>query len=340
MSDLPKTVEINEEGPREGFQFEKGVIATARKVELIDALSATGLKQIQVASFVNPKNVPGWADADEVVARFERRPGIRYTALWLNAKGFERAVAAKRLDLQGSISLTASETFLKRNQNRDFAQNLEAQRDIVAIYKRHGVPVDRASIMAAFGCNFEGDVPIAKVLELIDDILELAAENDLTIRTLSLADTMAWATPLSIKRMIGAVRERHPRLRLGLHLHDTRGMGIANALAGLEMGVDLFDAAVAGLGGCPFAAHKGAAGNVLHRGSRLHAAGDGHKDRSRSSTPDRGRRARGGHRRASAAGVDQGRRPARSAARRSAAHQAALSIVGRGAAMAPPQAPG
>jgi hydroxymethylglutaryl-CoA lyase len=116
--------------------------------------------------------------------------------------------------------------------------------------------------MAAFGCNFEGDVPIRKVLGLIDDILALAAENELTIKTLSLADTMAWATPLSIKRMIGAVRERHPGLRLGLHLHDTRGMGIADALAGLEMGVDLFDAAVAGLGGCPFAAHKGAAGNV------------------------------------------------------------------------------
>ena len=116
--------------------------------------------------------------------------------------------------------------------------------------------------MAAFGCNFEGDVPIPKVLGLIEDILALAAENDLTVKTLSLADTMAWATPLSIKRMIGAVRERHPGLRLGLHLHDTRGMGIANALAGLEIGVDLFDAAVAGLGGCPFAAHKGAAGNV------------------------------------------------------------------------------
>ena len=262
MSDLPKFVEINEEGPREGFQFEKGVIATSRKVALIDALSATGLKQIQVASFVNPKNVPGWADADEVVARFERKPGVRYTALWLNSKGFERALAAGRLDVQGSISLTASETFLKRNQNRDFKQNLQAQREIITLYKRHGVPVDRASIMAAFGCNFEGDVPIPKVLGLIDDILKLAAENDLTIKTLSLADTMAWATPLSIKRLIGAVRERHPGLRLGLHLHDTRGMGIANALGGLEMGVDLFDAAVAGLGGCPFAAHKGAAGNV------------------------------------------------------------------------------
>ncbi|MBV8963950.1 MAG: hydroxymethylglutaryl-CoA lyase, partial [Hyphomicrobiales bacterium] len=158
--------------------------------------------------------------------------------------------------------LTASETFLKRNQNRDFAQNLEAQREIMALHKRHGVTVERASIMAAFGCNFEGDVPISRVLGLIDDILALAAENDLSIKTLSLADTMAWATPLSIKRMIGAVREHNPELRLGLHLHDTRGMGIANALAGLEMGVDLFDAAVAGLGGCPFAAHKGAAGNV------------------------------------------------------------------------------
>ncbi len=262
MSDLPKFVEINEEGPREGFQFEKGAIATSRKVALIDALSATGLKQIQVASFVNPRNVPGWADAEEVVARYARKPGIRYTALWLNAKGFERALATGRLDLQGSISLTASETFLKRNQNRDFKQNLQAQREIIALYRRHGVNVDRASIMDAFGCNFEGDVPIPKVLGLIDDILALAADNDLVIHTLSLADTMAWATPLSIKRMIGAVRERHPGLRLGLHLHDTRGMGIANALAGLEVGVDLFDAAVAGLGGCPFAAHKGAAGNV------------------------------------------------------------------------------
>jgi hydroxymethylglutaryl-CoA lyase len=164
--------------------------------------------------------------------------------------------------VQGSISLTASETFLKRKQNRDFKQNLEAQREIIGLYKRHGVKVDRASIMAAFGCNFEGDVPIPRVLGLIDDVLALAAENELAVTTLSLADTMAWATPLSIKRMIGAVRERHSGLRLGLHLHDTRGMGIANALAGLEMGVDLFDAAVAGLGGCPFAAHKGAAGNV------------------------------------------------------------------------------
>ena len=262
MSDLPKFVEINEEGPREGFQFEKAVIPTARKIELIDALSQTGLKTIQVASFVNPKNVPGWADAEAVVAGFERRPGIAYTALWLNSKGFERAIATQRLDVKGSITLTASETFLKRNQNRDLVQNLAAQPEIISLYKAHGTPIERGAIMAAFGCNFEGDVAIGTVLGLIGDILSLAEEHGLDIKVMSLADTMAWATPLQIKRMIGAVRERHPGLRLALHLHDTRGMGIANAMAGLEMGVDIFDAAVAGLGGCPFAAHKGAAGNV------------------------------------------------------------------------------
>ena len=136
MSDLPKAIQINEEGPREGFQFERGPIPTARKIELIDSLSETGLNQIQVASFVNPKNVPGMADADEVVAGFTRRPGIRYTALWLNEKGLQRALATGRLDVKGSLSLTASETFLKRNQNRTAAQDLDAERSIARMYRR------------------------------------------------------------------------------------------------------------------------------------------------------------------------------------------------------------
>lgn len=262
MSDLPKSVRINEEGPREGFQIEKGPISTARKVELIDALSETGLKQIQVVSFVSPKAVPQMADAEEVVAGFKRKPGVRYTALWLNEKGLVRALATKRLDIEGSLSLTASEKFLKRNQNRTLAENVQAQHSIVGMYKEHGVPVDRGSIMAAFGCNFEGDIPVATLLEIIQEMLEIAEQHQIKIKTISLADTMAWATPASIKRVVGAVRERFPDLRINLHLHDTRGMGIANAYAGLEMGVASFDAAVAGLGGCPFAAHAGAAGNV------------------------------------------------------------------------------
>jgi len=262
MNELPQAVQINEEGPREGFQFEKGPISTARKIELVDALSRTGLKQIQVCSFVPPQNVPGMADADEVVKGFAKRPGVRYTGLWLNEKGLQRALASGRLDVKGSIALTASAAFLQRNQNRTLKDNIEAQRSIIRMYKQNNVPVERGSIMAAFGCNFEGDIPPSRVLELIQQVLELAAEGGFTIKVLSLADTMAWATPVSIKRVVGAVRERFPQLRLALHLHDTRGMGIANAYAGLEMGVDIFDASVAGLGGCPFAAHKGAAGNV------------------------------------------------------------------------------
>jgi len=124
------------------------------------------------------------------------------------------------------------------------------------------VPIDRGGLMAAFGCNFEGDIPIPHILDMIRQMLDIAAQYQFELKVVSLADTMAWATPLSIKRVVGAVREKYPQLQISLHLHDTRGMGIANAYAGLEMGVAIYDAAVAGLGGCPFAAHRGAAGNV------------------------------------------------------------------------------
>jgi hydroxymethylglutaryl-CoA lyase len=262
MSDLPKSIRINEEGPREGFQIEKGPISTARKIELIDSLSLTGLKQIQCVSFVNPKNVPGWADAEEVSQGFKKQPGVSYTCLWLNDKGLLRAIATKRYDIRGSISLTASEKFLKRNQNRTLKENYAAQGGMIRLFKENGIAVDRASMMAAFGCNFEGDMPTERLLGMVAQVFELAAEHDLKIRVLSLADTMAWATPATIKRIVGAVRNKYPEVELALHLHDTRGMGIANAYAGLEMGVAIYDAAVAGLGGCPFAAHKSAAGNV------------------------------------------------------------------------------
>lgn len=262
MSDLPKSVRINEEGPREGFQFEKGPIPTARKIELIDSLSKTGLKQIQAVSFVPPKNVPGMADADEVVKGFTRAAGVSYTGLWLNDKGLERALASGKLDVKGTLSLTASEPFLLRNQKRTAKENLEAQHAMVKMYQEHNVPVKRAGIMAVFGCNFAGDIPIPHVLALIRQMLDIDAQYKLGLEMVSLADTMAWATPLSIKRVVGAVREKFPNLQISLHLHDTRGMGIANAYAGLEMGVAIYDAAVGGLGGCPFAGHRGAAGNV------------------------------------------------------------------------------
>ncbi|MGA2895356.1 MAG: hydroxymethylglutaryl-CoA lyase [Xanthobacteraceae bacterium] len=263
MSDLPAAVHITEEGPREGFQIEKGAIPTARKIALIDALSQTGLDRIQIVSFVNPKNVPGMADAEDVVRGIAPRPGVDYTALWLNEKGFERALKfSDRLTNTGTIQLAASEKFSVRNQNRTAEQQLAGQHAIVEMYKAAGVAVERGSIMAAFGCNFAGDIPIAHVIILVQQILDLAQAHGVTLNYITLADTMAWATPLAVKRLVGALRERWPALDFALHLHDTRGMAIANAFAGLEMGVTRFDAAVAGLGGCPFAGHQGAAGNI------------------------------------------------------------------------------
>jgi hydroxymethylglutaryl-CoA lyase len=264
MSDLPQRVEIHEEGPREGFQIEPGPIATADKIALIDALSQTGLAHVQIASFVNIKLVPGWADAEAVVAGVTRRDGVHYTGLWLNEKGLLRAIATGGLDLQGSVSNCASEAFMIRNTNRDRAKNREVQSNQIDLYKKHGITVRRGGVMAAFGCNFEGEIPVSRVLECISETLALVAEHDVTLPVMMLADTMGWATPQSVKRVVGAVRERWPELRVGLHLHDTRGLGIANAYAGLEMGVDLFDSSVAGLGGCPFAGAGGkpAAGNV------------------------------------------------------------------------------
>jgi hydroxymethylglutaryl-CoA lyase len=197
------------------------------------------------------------------VAGYHPRDGVAYTALWLNEKGLERAIAqAGRLALRGSISLCASEPFMRRNQNRDLAENARVQHAQIALFKAHGITVEGISIMAVFGCNFAGEIPLAAVIATVQQGFDIAAANALNVKSLSLADTMAWATPQSIKRVIGAVRERWPDLRLNLHLHDTRGLGLANAYAGLEMGVANFDASVAGLGGCPFAGHRGAAGNV------------------------------------------------------------------------------
>ncbi len=262
MTQIPERIFILEEGPREGFQIEKGPIPTARKVELIDALSQTGLQQLQIVSFVDPRRVPGMADAEDVVAGITPREGVVYTGLWLNERGFERALATRRLDMRGTIVAGASDLFLKRNQNRSIDEQLEAQRALVRRYKSLNVPIRRGGVMAAFGCNYEGDVPIARVVKLVGEILAIAHENDVSLDYVSLADTMGWASPLAIKRMTGALQDAYPNMEWALHLHDTRGLGIANAYAGLEMGVSRYDAALAGLGGCPFAGNAGAAGNV------------------------------------------------------------------------------
>jgi hydroxymethylglutaryl-CoA lyase len=263
MSDLPKTVEIHEEGPREGFQIEPGPIGSADKVRLIEALAKTGLRDIQVCSFVNPRLVPGWADADEVVRQVTPAPGVDYTALWFNDKGLERALACgDKLRLSGSISLSASDAFTLKNMHRSHAENLEAMRKQTALHLAKGIAVTRIGVMAAFGCNFQGDIEPEQVVRTLEDGFAIADEAGVTITTLSLADTMGWATPLRIERVVGAVRARWPEPHISLHLHDTRGLAVANAFAALRLGVTRFDATVGGLGGCPFAAHRGAAGNI------------------------------------------------------------------------------
>lgn len=256
------SITICEDGPREGFQFEGGGVATPDKIRLINALSRTGLRHIQVTSFVHPKRVPGMADAEAVVSGIDLLPGVNYSCLWLNERGFLRAKEIGRIGIEGSLSFVASELFCQRNVNRTLAENFKIQRRMLNLYIENGAPIRRASIQAAFGCNFMGDIAIETVVGIVDDIARLMNEFSLQMPVVALADTMAWATPLSVKRLIEAIKTKHPDIRLALHLHDTRGMAIANAVAGIECGVDIFDSSVGGMGGCPFAGHKGAAGNI------------------------------------------------------------------------------
>jgi isopropylmalate/homocitrate/citramalate synthase len=263
MSDLPSCVEIHEEGPREGFQIEPGPIPTADKVKLIEALSETGLTHIQACSFVNPRLVPGWADAEAVVEGFKPVEGVHYTGLYFNGNGFDRARKyLGKLTLSGSISLTASEGFTKKNLNRTHAENLAGMRRQAEAHLANEIPVNRVGVMAAFGCNYQGDIAPSQVIKTLQDGMQIAEETGAKITLFSLADTMGWAAPHRIEQVIGAVRDRWPEMTLSLHLHDTRGLAVANAHAGLKMGVSRFDSTVGGLGGCPFAGQPKAAGNI------------------------------------------------------------------------------
>jgi len=261
MSDLPRRVHLHEEGPREGFQIEVGPIASADKVRLIEALAETGLEEVQCVSFVNPERVPGMADAELVAQSIRKREGVRYSGLWLNLRGMQRAMRTQ-LDIEGTIGTSASEAFSVRNNGKGLAALREAQRETLAFCVDHGIAVTRGIVTTAFGCNLEGTIAPATVVERVAQMLDTMAEFGLRLPILRLADTVGWAQPNAIAAVVGAVRERWPELRLGLHLHDTRGTAMANALMGLQMGIDTFDSACAGLGGCPFAGHTGAAGNI------------------------------------------------------------------------------
>ena len=257
MSDLPTMVRICEEGPREGFQSEPAGIATSSKAELIDALAETGLKDIACCSFVNPDQVPQMSDAEAIVAGISKRLDVRYTGLWLNRNGFARA-RQTQLDLTGLVVASASESFAIKNNRRDRLGMIASQNELMADYQIAGVSHHAAYVFTAFGCNFEGEIAAALAIRSVEDLLDIVADPEVVY----LCDTIGSATPPMVERLVGEVRNRWPHLPLGLHLHDTRGLGIANAMTGLQLCVSRFDTSIGGLGGCPFAGNRAAAGNL------------------------------------------------------------------------------
>jgi hydroxymethylglutaryl-CoA lyase len=259
---LPRRIDIHEVGPREGMQIEKNPVPTAEKIRLVDMLSECGFPEIEVTSFVSPKWVPQMADAEQVVEGIRTRPGTVYTGIYLNSQGMVRALKTGKLTVLGKLSVTASETFSRRNTNRTIEETLAEAIERIEAAREWQVPITEIGVMAAFGCNYEGDIDPAKVVDLVGRLLAIAQNHELPVQLIQLADTMGWANPNSIRRLVGMVRDRWPDYRINLHLHDTRGLGLANAIAAMEMGVDDFDAAVAGLGGCPYAGFKDAPGNI------------------------------------------------------------------------------
>jgi hydroxymethylglutaryl-CoA lyase len=257
---LPKKVKIREVGPREGFQTLAAVVPTERKLELIEALSGTGLKDIEINSFVRPDKVPQMADAVDVVERYVAHPGINYTGLYLNPNGFLRAEDTGRLQNEGWLYLAASETFLKRNSNTTVAAGIGEIPRWIEAFRSRGKGVRGIMLSTAFGCNFEGAIPTGKIVSILQQVVAHVESSGGKLAEICLADTMGWATPVMLQERIEAVRREFPDSVVSLHLHDTRGSGMANVYAGLEVGVDIFDCSIGGLGGCPFA--RGAAGNV------------------------------------------------------------------------------
>lgn len=260
---LPKKIAIHEVGPREGMQIEKNPVATADKIRLIDRLSECHFPEIEITSFVSPKWVPQMADADEVVAGFTPHPGTAYTGIYLNSQGMVRAVKSKKLAVQGKLSITASEAFSKKNTNRTLEETFAEAEERISSAKEWNVQITEIGVMSAFGCNYQGDIESAHVMSLIERMFSIARAHELPIKLIQLADTMGWANPLTIRRLVGMVQDKWPGYKINLHLHDTRGLGLANVFAAMEMGVDDFDSAVAGLGGCPYAGFKDAPGNIV-----------------------------------------------------------------------------
>lgn len=248
---LPQTIELVEVGPRDGLQREQTILSVAEKVELITHLVDAGLTRVQVTSFVHPRYVPQMADAEEVCAQLPRRPGVRYSGLALNLRGVERAHDAG-LD-EVDISVSASDAHSRRNANRSLQEALREFEAMYAQARAYGMQV-RGGIQCAFGYRAPGDVAPQQVLDIAETHVDLGVDE------LALADSSGLANPRQVTGLLQRVQSVAGDVPLILHLHDTRGMGLANVLAALQCGAYIFDTAVGGLGGCPFI--DGATGNI------------------------------------------------------------------------------
>ena len=250
MSDLPIQISVREVGPRDGLQNEDPV-PTAAKIELIDRLSATGVRRIEAVSFVRPEAIPQMADADEVWTGIDRVASVRYSALVPNLRGARRALDRGLTEIEAVVS--ASDTHNRKNVNRSTQESLDDIAMIIDEAHQRGATC-QVIVSTAWGCPYEGDVPESRVVGVAGRAVADGADS------ISFGDTTGMATPGRVDRLVGEFRSAYPGVELNVHFHNTRGTGLANVLAALELGVADFDASVGGLGGCPYA--PGATGNI------------------------------------------------------------------------------
>jgi len=251
LSTLPVRVKICEMGPRDGLQNEPGIVATADKIRYIDLLSDAGLPLIETTSFVRPNAIPQLTDAEAVMEGIARRPGVTYLCLAPNPRGLDRARAAGVRAI--AVFTAASESFTRRNINMTIDESLKTFREVVRAARGEGMWV-RGYVSTAFGCPYEGDVPLENVVRVT---LALA---DMGVDEISIGDTIGVGTPNQVVEIAGALQTHMPVERLAMHFHDTRGTALANVVAALQMNIEIFDSSSGGLGGCPYA--PGATGNL------------------------------------------------------------------------------
>jgi len=261
VTDLPSRISLREVGPRDGLQNEDPV-PTAAKIELIDRLSGTGVRRIEAVSFVRPEAIPQMADADEVWRGIRRSDAVRYSALVPNLRGASRALDAGLTEIEAVVS--ASDTHNRKNVRRSTEESLDDIAAIIARAHERGAAC-QVIISTAWGCPYEGDVPVDRVVRVAGRAVADGADS------ISFGDTTGMATPTRVWSLVGEFRSAYPDVPLNLHFHNTRGTGLANVLAALELGVADFDASVGGLGGCPYA--PGATGNIATE-ELVHMAAD------------------------------------------------------------------